>query len=70
MVASLEYAVQVLKTPLIMVLGHEACGAVDATKCHGPMSAIGTKRTSIGHPPMSAFGGKADIGCMLLNVRF
>jgi carbonic anhydrase len=31
MVASLEYAVQVLKTPLIMVLGHAACGAVDAT---------------------------------------
>jgi carbonic anhydrase len=31
MIASLEYAVQVLKTPLIMVLGHEACGAVDAT---------------------------------------
>ena len=31
MVASLEYAVQVLNTPLIMVLGHGACGAVDAT---------------------------------------
>ena len=31
MVASLEYAVAVLNTPLIMVLGHEACGAVDAT---------------------------------------
>jgi carbonic anhydrase len=31
MIASLEYAVQVLNTPLIMVLGHEACGAVDAT---------------------------------------
>jgi len=30
-VASLEYAVQALSTPLIMVLGHEACGAVDAT---------------------------------------
>ena len=30
-VASLEYAVQVLNTPLIMVLGHDACGAVDAT---------------------------------------
>lgn len=30
-VASLEYAVSVLKTPLIMVLGHDACGAVDAT---------------------------------------
>src|SRR5215470_1965743 len=31
MVASLEYAIEVLNTPLIMVLGHEACGAVDAT---------------------------------------
>jgi carbonic anhydrase len=31
MTASLEYAVQVLNTPLIMVLGHDACGAVDAT---------------------------------------
>jgi carbonic anhydrase len=30
-VASLEYAVQVLNTPLILVLGHEACGAVSAT---------------------------------------
>ncbi len=30
-IASLEYAVQVLNTPLVMVLGHEACGAVDAT---------------------------------------
>ena len=31
MVASLEYAVQVLNTPLILVLGHDSCGAVDAT---------------------------------------
>jgi carbonic anhydrase len=30
-VASLEYAVQMLNTPLIMVLGHDFCGAVDAT---------------------------------------
>ena len=30
-IASLEYAVQVLNTPLIMVLGHESCGAVAAT---------------------------------------
>src|SRR5271155_5112738 len=29
-IASLEYAVQVLNAPLIMVLGHESCGAVDA----------------------------------------
>src|SRR6201994_1908518 len=31
MVASLEYAVAVLNVPLILVLGHESCGAVDAT---------------------------------------
>jgi carbonic anhydrase len=30
-VASLEYAVAMLGTPLILVLGHDACGAVDAT---------------------------------------
>ena len=29
--ASLEYAVAVLGAPLILVLGHESCGAVDAT---------------------------------------
>jgi carbonic anhydrase len=31
MIASLEYAVQVLNTPIIVVLGHGACGAVEAT---------------------------------------
>lgn len=30
LLASLEYAVAVLKTPLIMVLGHTSCGAVSA----------------------------------------
>ena len=30
-VASLEYAVAVLGVPMILVLGHDACGAVDAT---------------------------------------
>jgi carbonic anhydrase len=30
-IASLEYAVSALGTPLIFVLGHQACGAVDAT---------------------------------------
>jgi carbonic anhydrase len=29
--ASFEYAVAVLNTPLLVVLGHRACGAVDAT---------------------------------------
>ena len=31
MIASLEYAVAVLAVPLILVLGHEGCGAVEAT---------------------------------------
>jgi carbonic anhydrase len=31
MIASLEYGVAVLNVPLIMVLGHGSCGAVDAT---------------------------------------
>jgi carbonic anhydrase len=30
-VASMEYAISVLAVPLILVLGHDACGAVDAT---------------------------------------
>ena len=30
-IASMEYAVAMLGTPLIMVLGHDACGAIDAT---------------------------------------
>jgi carbonic anhydrase len=30
-VASMEYAVAMLGTPLILVLGHDRCGAVDAT---------------------------------------
>jgi carbonic anhydrase len=30
-IASLEYAIAVLNVPLILVLGHESCGAVDAT---------------------------------------
>jgi carbonic anhydrase len=29
---SIEYAVAVLKVPLVVVMGHEACGAVDAAR--------------------------------------
>ena len=31
MIASLEYGVAVLNVPLILVLGHERCGAIDST---------------------------------------
>jgi carbonic anhydrase len=45
-VASFEYAVQVLNTPLILVLGHESCGAVDAT-----IKSIKNGTTLPGHLP-------------------
>jgi len=45
-VASLEYAVAVLKTPLIIVLGHDACGAVDAT-----IKSVNDGTTLPGHLP-------------------
>src|SRR6201993_4266326 len=45
-VASLEYAVAVLATPLILVLGHDACGAVDAT-----IKSLKDDKTLPGHLP-------------------
>jgi carbonic anhydrase len=45
-VASFEFAVEVLKTPLLMVLGHEACGALKAT-----ISSIQDNTTLPGHLP-------------------
>jgi carbonic anhydrase len=45
-IASFEYAVSVLNAPLIMVLGHGACGAVDAT-----IKSIKDNATLPGHLP-------------------
>lgn len=45
-IASMEYAVAVLNTPLILVLGHDACGAVDAT-----LKAIKDDKSPPGHIP-------------------
>jgi carbonic anhydrase len=44
--ASFEYAVESLKTPLLMVLGHESCGAIQST-----ISSIQNKTTLPGHLP-------------------
>lgn len=44
--ASFEFAVDVLKTPLILVLGHESCGAIKAA-----ISSIQEKSTLPGHLP-------------------
>lgn len=42
-VGSIEYAVELLGTPLLMVLGHERCGAVTAAVENGPLPGeIGT----------------------------
>jgi carbonic anhydrase len=45
-VASMEYAVAVLNTPLILVLGHDSCGAVDAT-----LKALKDDKPPPGHIP-------------------
>ena len=45
-IASMEYAVAVLNAPLILVLGHDACGAVDAT-----LKAIKDNKSPPGHIP-------------------
>ena len=45
-IASLEYGIAVLNTPLIMVLGHSSCGAISAT-----IKSIDSKSTLPGHLP-------------------
>jgi carbonic anhydrase len=70
MTASLEYAVQVLNTPLILVLGHGACGAVDAT-----IKSVKDGTTLPGHLPSlvaaikpAVDAAKGDSGDMLMNA--
>jgi carbonic anhydrase len=46
MVASLEYGVAILNVPLLLVLGHESCGAVDAT-----IKSLKDNSTLPGHMP-------------------
>jgi carbonic anhydrase len=50
-VASLEYAVAELKTPLILVLGHDGCGAVSAT-----IKSLKDNTTLPGHMPSLVTG--------------
>src|SRR3984957_17573221 len=70
MIASLEYAVSVLKTPLIMVLGHESCGAVDAA-----IKSLKDGTTLPGHLPSlvdaiapAVKAGQGQSGDMLTNA--
>ncbi|VIO69925.1 Carbonic anhydrase 2 [Bradyrhizobium ivorense] len=45
-IASMEYAVAVLNTPLILVLGHDHCGAIDAT-----IKSLNDDKPAPGHIP-------------------
>ncbi len=55
-VASLEYAVAVLAVPLILVLGHDACGAVDAT-----IKSLKDGKPLPGHMPSLVTGLEASV---------
>jgi carbonic anhydrase len=50
-IASLEYAVAVLNVPLILVLGHDSCGAVDAA-----IKSLKDNTTLPGHMPSLVTG--------------
>lgn len=39
-IASMEYAVSVLGTPLLLVMGHSACGAVKAAMASNPLTPL------------------------------
>jgi len=39
-IASMEYAVSVLGTPLVLVMGHSACGAVKAAMASNPLTPL------------------------------
>lgn len=45
-IASFEFAVEMLKTPLLLVLGHESCGAVKSA-----ISSVNSNSTLPGHLP-------------------
>ena len=59
-VASLEYAVAVLGVPLILVLGHDACGAVDAT-----IKSLRDNTTLPGHMPSLVAGIAPSVKAVL-----
>ena len=67
-IASFEYAIAVLNTPLLMVLGHRACGAIDAS-----IKSIKDGTTLPGHLPSlvaalsPAVKAVADLGGNMLD---
>lgn len=61
-IASIEYAVDHLKVPLVLVIGHDACGAVDATIADGEIPGhIGSLAEAIKPAVDKARGMKGDL---------
>jgi carbonic anhydrase len=61
-VGSLEYAVEHLRVPLVAVLGHRRCGAVDATAKGGPAEGgIAWLARAIGPSVEGARGRQGDL---------
>jgi carbonic anhydrase len=68
---SLEYAVVVLKTKLIMVLGHERCGAVTAAMAQETVpGAIGSLVTAIAPAIVGLRGGDLLEQAVVANIRY
>lgn len=72
-VGSIEYAVELLETPLLMVLGHERCGAVTAAVENKPLpGAIGSFVDAILPAVNQVKGQPGDIvdNAVSANVRY
>lgn len=70
---SLEYAVALLETPLLMVLGHERCGAVTAAVDNGPLPGdMGTFVAAIlpAVNQVKGLSGDAVDNAVTANVRY
>jgi carbonic anhydrase len=69
-IASLEYTVQVLSTPLILVLGHESCGAIEATvkSIKGGATLPGRLPTLVSALAPAVAAAQAESGDLLANA--
>jgi carbonic anhydrase len=72
---SMEYAVEHLHSQVIVVLGHESCGAVGATVSGGKMpsrnleSIVNAISPALKDSKECPIGGKMNLGCVELNVK-
>jgi carbonic anhydrase len=57
-IASLEYAVDVLEVPLILVMGHSGCGAVQAAMADAPLTPLLEQLVT---PIRASLGSQADL---------